>query len=71
MAGTTPVFLYCDAGLETGDIFHVKAEFRYADRMLAALQIQWAAINILAMVRGTEPLDGVGDQPDYLDENLN
>jgi hypothetical protein len=55
--------------VETGDIFYVKVEFRYADRMLAALQIQWAAIKILAMAGGAESLDDVGDHPDYLDQN--
>jgi len=57
--------------VETGDIFYLKVELRYADRMLAALQIQWAAIKILAMAGGAESLDDVGDHPDYLDENLN
>lgn len=56
--------------VETGDIFYVKVEFRCADRMLAAFQIQWAAINILAMAGGAAALDDVGDHPDYLDEDL-
>ena len=57
--------------VQTGDIVYVKVEPRYAERMLAAFRIQWAAINILAMAGGAESLDDVGDHPDYLDENLN
>ncbi|KAH6635463.1 hypothetical protein B0J18DRAFT_418863 [Chaetomium sp. MPI-SDFR-AT-0129] len=57
--------------VETGDIFYIKVEVKYADRMLAALQIQWAAIKIVAMAGGVESLDDVGDHPEYLDQNLN
>ncbi|KAK0753546.1 hypothetical protein B0T18DRAFT_397130 [Schizothecium vesticola] len=57
--------------VQTGDIVYVKVEPRYAERMLAAFRIQWAAIKILAMAGGAESLDDVGDHPDYLDENLN
>ncbi|KAK3323824.1 hypothetical protein B0T19DRAFT_463706 [Cercophora scortea] len=57
--------------VQTGDIFYVKVEHRYAERMLAAFRIKWAAINILSMAGGAESLDDVGDYPEYLDENLN
>lgn len=56
--------------VQTGDIFYVKVEPRYAERMLAAFRIQWAAIKNLAMAGGAESLDDVGDHPDYLDKNL-
>ncbi|KAK5652361.1 hypothetical protein OQA88_10553 [Cercophora sp. LCS_1] len=48
-----------------------KVEYQYAERMLSAFRIQWAAIKILLLAGGAEPLDDVGDSPDYLDENLN
>ncbi|KAK0652832.1 hypothetical protein B0T16DRAFT_455178 [Cercophora newfieldiana] len=56
--------------VETGNIFYVKVENRYANRMLAALRIQWAVIKILSIAGGVESLEDVGDHPDYLDENL-
>ncbi|KAK3306111.1 uncharacterized protein B0T15DRAFT_218547 [Chaetomium strumarium] len=57
--------------VQTGDIFYVKVEHRYAERMLAAFRIQWATVKILSLAGGAESLDDVGDSPDYLDENLN
>jgi len=57
--------------VQTGDIFYVKVEHRYAERMLSTFRIQWAAIKILSLAGGAESLDDVGDSPDYLDENLN
>ncbi|KAK0649779.1 hypothetical protein B0T16DRAFT_492336 [Cercophora newfieldiana] len=56
--------------VQTGDIFYVKVEHRYAERMLSAFQIQWAAIRILSLAGGAEALNDVGDAPDYLDEKL-
>jgi len=56
--------------IETGDIFYVKVESRYAERMLTAFRIQWASIRIFSLAGGAESLDDVGDHPDYLDENF-
>lgn len=57
--------------VQTGDIFYAEVQPRHAERMLAAFQIKWTAVKILAMAGGAESLRDVGDHPDYLDENLN
>ena len=38
--------------------------------MLAAFKLQWATIMIYSIAGGAESLKDVGDDPDYLDENL-
>ena len=55
--------------VQTGDIFYVKVKSQFAKRMLAAFQIQWAAIKILSLAGGVEALDDVGDHPKYPDES--
>ncbi|KAK3366619.1 hypothetical protein B0T24DRAFT_708842 [Lasiosphaeria ovina] len=57
--------------VQTGDIFYVKFEHHYAERMLSDFRIQWAAIKISSLAVGAESLDDVGDSADYLDKNLN
>ncbi|KAK5656460.1 hypothetical protein OQA88_4843 [Cercophora sp. LCS_1] len=56
--------------LRTGDIFYVNVETRRANHMLTAFKLQWACIKIFSIAGGAEALKDVGDDPDYLDENL-
>lgn len=56
--------------LRTGGVFYAKVEAKRAKHMIQALKLQWAAIKILSIAGGAEALEDVGDQSEYLDENL-
>ncbi|KAK4448726.1 hypothetical protein QBC34DRAFT_464486 [Podospora aff. communis PSN243] len=56
--------------LEDGYVFYLPVAMQYADRMLAALHVQWAVTKVFALAKGAEALDDVGDHPEYLDKNL-
>ena len=55
--------------LETGDIFEIRVPRRHAQKMMAALNLQWALNKVLAMAGGAEALDNIPDHPEFLDEN--
>ena len=56
--------------IQTGDVFYVPVETRYAHRMFLAFTIQWYAIRVFSLAGGAESLEDVDDDPEYLDANL-
>ncbi|RYP80586.1 hypothetical protein DL769_002388 [Monosporascus sp. CRB-8-3] len=54
--------------VQTGDIFYISIQNKYAENMKLAFEMQWGLCNIIAMAGGAEVLDDVGDDPDFLNE---
>ena len=54
--------------VETGDVFDIFVPKQHMQKMIMALNLQWALIKILAMAGGAEALDDIPNHPEFLDE---